>query len=232
MTSDARNVAGPTPTRISTARALVMIGVAVSMLLIAVGVGRQADDRRPLRAWSAAPAELRPILWPEAKAVAEFALVDQHEKPFTQADLLGRWSFVFFGYLECPDVCPTTLHVMRELRSTLLATDRRDNAYQFIFVTVDPIRDTPSRIRPYLGHFDSTFIGLSGAPEELDRLTLSLAIKYVEVFSDDGAVRSIDHTSSLLVVDPKGRVTAAFPPPHRPEQMRAQFHALRRYTGM
>jgi protein SCO1 len=147
--------------------------------------------------------------------------------------MIGFYILLFFGYLECPDVCPTTLYAMREMRAALVA-GQSGNAeeYRFVFVSVDPERDTSARIRPYLAHFDPEFVGLSGDAAELERLARSMAIKYVEFVEEDTGVRTIDHTSSVLVIDPLGRVTAALPPPHRPELMRAQMEQLRRYTRL
>jgi protein SCO1 len=208
-----------------------MVAASAAVLLpSAIWVNRHSANDA-LTMWSAAPTELQPILWPEPRPVSEFTLENQHGDAFTHTDLQGRWSFLFFGYLECPDVCPTTLHVMRELRAQLEASGVADD-YQFVFISVDPGRDTPARIGSYLDHFDSAFVGVSGPAPELERLARSVAVKYVEVVDADSGSRAIDHTSSLLVVDPLGRITAAFPPPHRPDRMRGQFEQLRRYTRL
>jgi protein SCO1 len=207
---------------------LVLVVAAAISLPAAIWVHRESNHD-PLKAWAVAPPDLQVVLWPEPRPVAEFRLQTQHGASFTNADLEGRWSFVFFGYLTCPDVCPTTLHVMRELRSLLRSVDRSADQHQFIFVSVDPERDSPASIGPYLAYFDAAMIGLSGPAAELERLAQPLAVKYIEVVDAESGARGIDHTSSLLVVDPYGRVVAAFSPPHRPERMRDVFQQLRRY---
>jgi protein SCO1 len=227
--SSARSTVTDRPRQRGRALTLVLVVAAALSLPAAIWIHRESNHD-PLKAWAAAPPDLQAVLWPEPRAVADFRLQTQHGAPFTNADLEGRWSFMFFGYLTCPDVCPTTLHVMRELRSLLRSIDRSADQHQFIFVSVDPERDRPAAIGPYLAHFDAALIGLSGPDSELERLAQPLAVRYIEVVDAESGARGIDHTSSLLVVDPYGRVVAAFSPPHRPERMRDVFQQLRRYT--
>lgn len=182
----------------------------------------------PLQAWSQAPPELRALLWPEPREIEAFALSDQHGRPFTQADFRGQWSFVFFGFLQCPDVCPTTLSALRELRQAQRAQDPDAGSHRVVFVSVDPAHDRPETIASYLGFFDPDFIGLSGAAQALQPLTRSLAIKAVEVVAESGS-RSIDHTSSVILIAPDGRAVGALPPPHNPQRMQADFARLRQY---
>lgn len=178
--------------------------------------------------WSQAPPEVRAVLWPEPLPLPGFRLSTQHGKDFGPESLRGQWSFVFFGYLHCPDVCPLTLHALREFRRTLVERDRRAEAYRFVFVSIDPERDDAQDMDPYLAYFDPTFIGLTGSPEALEPLTSALAVKVV-AFEDDGGVASIDHTSSVMVIDPQGRAVGALPPPHEPGRLFESFESLRRY---
>jgi protein SCO1 len=180
--------------------------------------------------WANAPPELRAILWPEPLPIGEFRLLDQQERPFGPAQLQGRWTFLFFGYLQCPDVCPMAMHILRDYRQLLAATQPNLD-HQVVFVSVDPEYDRPAQIAAYLDYFDPEFVGLSGSPEALAGLAGPLAIKYYEFFDDHGR-RSIDHTSSIMIVDPQGRVLGAFPPPQRPERMLEQFRDLRRHFSL
>jgi protein SCO1 len=180
--------------------------------------------------WSAAPPEVRALMWPEPQPLAPFALQDQHGETVGPELFRGQWSFLFFGYLQCPDVCPTTLHAMREFRRRLVAADPRAAAHRFVFVSVDPERDGLDHMREYLAYFDPQFVGLAGSAEGLQALAAPLAVKYVD-FVDDNGRRSIDHTSSVMVVDPRGRVVGAMPPPQQPERMFERFERLRGYLG-
>lgn len=178
--------------------------------------------------WATAAPELQGILWPVAHPVAPFRMRTQHGDVFDAGALHGQWNFVFFGYLQCPDVCPTTLQSLRDFRRQLLAADPAAVSHRFVFVTVDPANDTAARVGPYLAYFDSDFLGLLGSAEELAGLARSMAAMYAE-YRDERGQRSMDHSTSVMVVDPAGRVVAALPAPHDPAVMRQRFLALQRH---
>lgn len=205
--------------------ALLLAAMAGSTLA-GLWVSRQASGTS---AWGKAPPAVQAVMWPEPRPLADFELRTQHGEPFGPADLAGRWSFMFFGYLGCPDVCPTSLHAMREMRKHLLERQPGAAEYRFVFVTVDPKSDRPEEMIDYLAWYDPEFIGLHGPAGEIERLADSLAIRYQE-FVDDSGYRSIDHTSSVLMIDPDGRMTGALPPPLRPELMVEQFERLQAYV--
>lgn len=206
-----------------------LLAVLAIMVLAAVAVSRHTPPATG--GWADAPPELRAVLWPEPQPIGSFELLDQRERPFGPEQLKGRWSFLFFGYLQCPDVCPTAMGLLREFRRELAAAYPDGLEHQVVFVSVDPAYDRPAGIAAYLDHFDPAFVGLSGEAEALARLAGPLAIKYFEHVDDQGR-RSIDHTSSIMIVDPGGRVVGAFPPPQRPEQMLALFLSLRRHLSI
>lgn len=205
----------------------LVLAVAGTGLLAGVWLARQSA---PEPAGQGAPGSLRAVLWPEARPLTPFRLATQHGESFGIDELSGRWSFLFFGYLQCPDVCPTTLAALRRFRELLIERDPADRQQQFVFVSVDPAYDTPEAMRDYLAFFDPDFVGLSGSADEVAVLASQLAVMYVEQREASGA-RSIDHTSSVMVVDPQGRVVAALPAPHDPPAMLQRFEQLRHYLG-
>lgn len=169
--------------------------VLVAVLVIGIGVLvalREAPSNR-----DTAEAALKPV----AGIGGDFALVDQTGKPFTQADLVGRPTALFFGYTHCPDVCPTTLIEAEGWMKELGADADR---VRVVFVTVDPERDTPAQLGDYLKSFDPRFVGLSGPRAEIDK-----AIKAYRVFARkvDGAGGdyTMDHTAAVYLLDPQGR---------------------------
>jgi protein SCO1 len=176
-------------------------------------------------AWGSAPAEVQAVMWPEPRSLAEFSLHTQHGETFDRQDLEGRWSFVFFGYMACPDVCPMSLHALRGMRDVLAQVDAADDM-QVIFVSLDPEHDTPDEMRRYLGWYHDDFIGLHGPLAEIDRMASAMAIKYAEHIDESG-YRSIDHTASVMIIDPRGRVVGALPPPLEPQRMAEQYQRLR-----
>lgn len=195
--------------------------IAAAVFMMRGGSGTPAD------LWSKAPAELRTVLWPNAHPVAPFRMLTQQRQVFTAEQLRGRWSLVFFGYLGCPDVCPTTLLTLADLHRRLRAGEGSDAGMQFVFISVDPANDTPERLAPYLAYFDPSFIGLSGEPAQLAALARSLGAAYAE-HADERGVRSMEHSTSILLVNPQGWVVGAFPAPHDPARIQQQLQYLTR----
>ena len=177
--------------------------------------------------WGSASPDIRAVMWPEPLPLADVTLTTQHGRTFTRSDLQGQWSLMFFGYLRCPDVCPTSLAAMREMRRLL---DERGlgGGEDYYFVSVDPGHDAPEDMIDYLAGFDPSFIGLHGGEAEIRRLADSMAVKF-EPFVDDSGYESIDHTSSVMMIDPSGRMVGALPPPLVPRQMVERYLDLRSY---
>jgi protein SCO1/2 len=206
-------------------RSLLLLAIAAGTLTASLWVSRANHGERD---WASAPPALQSILWPAARPIAEFQLTTQHQQPFANADLIGHWSLLYFGYLQCPDVCPTTLQTLRGVQN-LLEGDG-DNITRFIFVSVDPANDTPERIGAYLKFFGDDLVGLSGDHDGLAALAGSLGVMYAENIDASGS-RSMDHTTSIIVVDPQGRGVAALPGGQTPQAMAAQLQSLRQFLG-
>lgn len=204
-------------------RSLLLLAVATGTLAASLWLGRAGEDEHH---WTEAPPALQSILWPSPRPVAEFRLSTQHDQPFGTADLHGHWSLLYFGYLQCPDVCPTTLQSLRGLQNLLGAAG--DTSTRLVFVSVDPANDTPARIGSYLSFFGDNLVGLSGDPDGLATLAGSLGVMYAEHIDTNGT-RSMDHTTSIIVVDPRGRGVAALPGGQSPEAMVEQLQAVRQY---
>lgn len=161
-----------------------------------------------------------PVLWPEPRALPEFRLLDQHGTAVTRDDFRDRFSLVFFGYLDCPDVCPTSLAAMQAMAALLRTEPALVERTRFVLVSVDPERDDPARMQAYLAAFDAGFIGLTGAPDMIERLSGAMAAFAVR---EQGVIR---HSSSLMIVGPDARVHGAFQPPLMPDAMTERFVAL------
>lgn len=206
-------------------RSLLLLTIGAGTLAASLWVSRANDGERD---WSSAPPALQSILWPSARPVADFRLGTQRGEQFGAADLRGHWSLLHFGYLQCPDVCPTTLQTLRGVQK-LLESDG-DTASRFVFVSVDPGNDTPERIGSYLKFFGDDLTGLSGDPQGLAALAGSLGVMDAENIAPDGT-RSMDHTTSIIVVDPQGRGVAALPGGQSAQATVGQLRALRGFLG-
>ena len=132
-----------------------------------------------------------------------FSLTDHNGKPRTLADFKGKVVVVFFGYTHCPDVCPTTLSELAEIKKTLGSEAER---LQVIFITLDPERDTPELMAGFVPAFDSSFLGLWGEQAVIDKVAKDFKVFAQKVPSKDGKSYTIDHTAGSYVFDDQGRI--------------------------
>lgn len=132
-----------------------------------------------------------------------FALTDHNGKPRTLADFRGKVVTLFFGYTQCPDVCPTNLATMAEVARQLGADGER---LQVLFVTVDPERDTRQLLANYVPVFDARFLGLFGSAEQTADVAREFRIFYRKSGDTAGNAYTVDHSAGTYVFDPAGRL--------------------------
>ena len=132
-----------------------------------------------------------------------FALPDHNDQVRRLADFAGKVVVVFFGYTQCPDVCPTTLTELAEVKKLLGKDGER---LQALFVTVDPERDTPELLKAYMVNFDPSFLALRPAPEELEAVAKDFKIYYKKVPGASATSYTMDHSAGSYIFDPKGQL--------------------------
>jgi protein SCO1 len=137
-----------------------------------------------------------------------FQLIDQNGKPFSDADLKGKWHLVFFGYTHCPDVCPTTLN---ELALAMDRLGKERDKVGIVFITVDPERDTPEAMKSYVASFDAPVTALTGTQEQVAGAEKAYRV-YSAKHPTQGGDYDMDHSAVIYVMDPQGRFTATFTP--------------------
>ena len=200
--------------------AQILIGVIIAALAVTAGFwAAQAilKDQAPRH-------DLSATRFPVARDIQPFELIDHHSAAFDQAALQQHWSFVFFGYTYCPDVCPTTLSVLNGVAQRLQDVDAD---VRFVMVTVDPERDTPERLAEYVTYFNGDFLGVTGSDAGLTQLTRQLGILYNRVEPEDGAAGYlIDHTAGVFLFDPDGRYHAVFTPPLSVDRLAGDFRKM------
>jgi protein SCO1/2 len=148
--------------------------------------------------------------------VADFTLTAHTGERVRLSDWRGRWVALYFGYTFCPDVCPTTLAQLAQMRRRLGAEAAN---VQVIMVTVDPERDTPERLAAYVRAFDPSFVGLTGTPAEIAAVAAPLGVYVARQEVEGAAGYLVDHTASILLLDPQGRLRLIWPPNTSPEFM-------------
>jgi protein SCO1/2 len=156
-----------------------------------------------------------------------FALRDHKGEPFTLSSLQGKWTFLNFGYTYCPDVCPTTLSTLARLNAGL-EKNGVDVPYQIVFVSIDPERDTQTRLAEYVPYFSPGFVGARGEEGDLRKLTGQLGVLFVRVEEKEnaGGEYLMDHTASVILIDPEGRLRAIFSAPHKASAMLEDFRII------
>lgn len=140
-----------------------------------------------------------------------FSLTDQHGKSFDNASLRDAWSFMFFGFTHCPDVCPTTLRLLAQVQQTLSDLDPKLRP-RVTLVSVDPKRDTPEQLAKYVSFFGPDFRGVTGSVEDIDAFTRQIGVPVA--ITPVGDSYTVDHSGAIFLIDPKGAIRALFSPPH------------------
>ena len=143
------------------------------------------------------------------------SLVDQHGNAIDEQVFEGQWDLVFFGFTQCPDVCPMTLSVLSAARQHLLDAGQTP-VPRIVLVSVDPERDTPDRMSAYMSNFGRDNLGVTGNLDQIRTLTDALGI-FFEKRRNGGELYSVDHSAAVLLIDPDGRFRAIFGSPHKLE---------------
>ncbi len=165
-------------------------------------------------------------LFPTPRALTDFQMETAAGEPFTRADLEGRWSLLFFGFTNCPDVCPDTLAMLAQSMDQLRLM-RREDLPQVVFVSVDPERDQSELLEDYVQWFDPEFVAVTGAEEQLQALTRQLGIVYWREQPDENTgFYNVDHSAAVLIIDPQGRLHGRFGHPLVPEDVVADLFRI------
>jgi len=148
--------------------------------------------------------------------VKPFVMTDQTGENFTNQSLEGKWSWVFFGYTSCPDVCPTTLQELNFYYDELKAVTKDT---QVLLVSVDPMRDTVEKLGQYIAYFNVEFKALTADHSVLFPFARNLGLMYA--ISDENRDDSylVDHSASIVLINPKGKIAAIFKPKHEIGQL-------------
>jgi protein SCO1/2 len=204
-----------------TSRKRFLIGGIIAIFALLAGIW----SAQQLREGTGHVDELAATRFPAARDISAFELVDHRGEPFTNTSLQGGWTFLFFGYTHCPDVCPTTLSVLNSVAQKL-GSGAGD--VRFVFITVDPERDTPGHLERFVSYFNSDFIGVTGKPAAIEVLTRQLGVLAMKVASGDNPDSYlVDHTAGVFLVDPDGKYHAVFMPPLSADKIVADFDKIR-----
>lgn len=145
-----------------------------------------------------------------SRPLSQFNLIDHQGQAFTNADLQGKWSFVFLGYLSCPDICPMTMAKFSRLIPKM--EKEVEAPTQVLFLSVDPKRDTTDKIAKYTSYFHKNIIGLRADHVDLFPFVRNLGLMYSVPAEAETSGYYVDHSASVILLNPEGQIAAIFKP--------------------
>ncbi|MCP5470954.1 MAG: SCO family protein [Sinobacteraceae bacterium] len=171
------------------------------------------------------PPQLQQATWlPGGRPLPPLDLLDQDGRPFDGTAFTGRWTLVFFGFTSCPDICPTTMVTLADVVRRLADQPAAERP-AVLLISVDPERDSPARLRNYVQAFNPAFQAATGTEEGVAAASRAFGVAYMRVPQPDGGY-SMDHSSSVLLVDPRGHIVAIHPAPLTSETLVADYLAI------
>lgn len=168
----------------------------------------------------------------DPKPLKEFVLIDQNSDTFDLSNLKGKWSFLFFGFTHCPDICPSTLASLSKLREQITKGINGTKNVQFVFISVDPKRDTAITLKQYTNYFDPSIIGVTGTELELHNLTQQLDAKFEVESAQDKNSYQVYHTSAVFLINPQGQYKALLTPPFHISTISRRFTILKKIDAI
>ena len=198
----------------------LVIWIGLAMMLAGVIVALQLQQPPP------APALQQATLMPTPKPLQPFSLIDDDGKPFDGPRLKNQWHLVFFGYTHCPDICPTALS---DLNATVKLIARETPAAptpQVVFVSVDPERDTPQRLKSYVPYFNPDFTGVTGDFLDIHRFATALNTPFRKVPGQDENYQ-VDHSANVVLINPRGDYHGFFKAPLDLAKMKVTYRSAR-----
>jgi protein SCO1/2 len=191
----------------------LILGLTVDRVLSGKGQGDQA-----------ALIDAGVILLPQSRDLPALKMIDQDGQPVVMDQLKGGWTLLFFGYTFCPDICPTTLAQLRQIKSEL--PKAAADTLRIVLVSVDPNRDTPPQLKTYLGYFDKSFIGLTASSvADLQKIANAVSIPYIPADTSKPNY-TVDHSGNLALLGPDGTQRGFIRAPLNGQKLVAQLPGL------
>jgi protein SCO1/2 len=202
------------------------VALCLGFIAIVVGLFVYSVVRTPVLSEDALR-EQGVFILPRPREITPFTLETHNGEPFTLADLEGKWTFAFFGFTNCPDICPTTMAVMGQARRAL-----GDDAFQGLLVSVDPERDTAEVLGDYATAFAPDFIGVRGDHDEVAAFAeqVNVAFAKVPLLRDDGSPDPdsylVDHSANIVIINPRGHYHGFIKYPQQADTITAAYQSL------
>lgn len=199
----------------------VFILVALVALILGVVVNRALSDRSSGDQTALIDAGI--ILLPQSRKLPDLTMTNQDGQPVQINGFKDKWTLFFFGYTYCPDICPTTLAQLRQIKSEL--PQETLSKLRVVLVSVDPNRDTPQQLKQYLGYFDKGFVGLTGSVPDIQKLANGVSIPFIPADTSKPGY-TVDHSGNLALLGPDGNQRGFIRAPFNTQKLLAQLPGL------
>ena len=167
------------------------------------------------------------VIFDTPREVSAFELLDKNNAPFTEDDLVGKWTFVFFGFTNCPDICPTTVALFNQMHKRLADTQWSEST-QFVLVSLDPARDTPEKMKTYVDYFNPEIEGITGDFRTLKRFANQMNIAFSKVVTDHvSGDYTIDHSGAVVLMNAQSHYQGFYKTPLDLDRMALTYQSIR-----
>lgn len=214
-------------------RILIAVIIVLAVLAFYVHSKKKPTEQAPSPEPIATPTTMQPTenstetLLPAPKVISPFTLTDDTGKPLTNDNLKGHWSFVFFGFTHCGDVCPTTLTELNKMYQQLQQKNLPSDALpQIIFVSVDPERDTVEALHNYIKNYNPNFIAATGDASNLNVFVKDMGVYFNKVPGEDANNYGVHHSSQLYVFNPEGNWVGISNYPSQADQLAKNYETM------
>lgn len=193
----------------------VLIFAVAAILAMSAGVwlGQSNKATNSLK-----PEKIQGVILPEAKAINDFNLLNHLGEKINKASFTNHWSLIFIGYTHCPDICPTTLTLLNQVDGFM--REQKFQAPEFIFMSIDPERDTVESMNEYVKYFNKDFTGLTGSLDQITQFSQQLSAYFRKAAGGSGDINAddylMDHSSTFMLINPQGNLQAYLTAPHLP----------------
>lgn len=200
------------------------------LAIILLGIGLYLRQNKATFTSIPATLDVNATVLNKPRAISPFNLINNEGKLMTRDSLKGHWTFMFFGFTHCAHICPTTMMELSQVYKQLESRLSANELPQVLLVSVDPVRDTVSKINTYVKSFDPNFIGATGDKAQIDKLARSVGAVYIKVAkkqqTESKADYNIDHSGAVMLIDPQANLRAFFTMPHNANKLARDFTTI------
>ncbi len=170
------------------------------------------------------------FFWPDQMQLRQFDLIGHDNQKFDVRRFSKHWSFVFFGFTHCPDICPITMNTLRQVREKLHQGTNPDmDQTAFVFISVDGERDTPNRLRDYIELFGEGFIAASGTKAQIESLTTQFGAPWSIDKHAESQDYLVSHSGAIFLISPEATLASIYQPPHDADEIVGRFMQIQKF---